>query len=122
MAFITTADWSDDRIARLTFLWNQGTTLKTIAEEFRIQIPAIEAQTRNLKLLAQPVFRPETVTLRADMRYTDGCSWPLEKNGAFHRFCDDKAKIGKPYCDAHASKAYLKRKPSTARRLTALKA
>lgn len=111
MRFRTRIEWSEYQIERLTTLWNRGTTLKTIAEEFRFPIPTIEAMVAELKLPEQPLFR--TLLAETPQRHHDGCSWPMEKDGVFSHFCGANSKAGKPYCEVHSHLAYVKRRPAT---------
>jgi hypothetical protein len=105
MQLRTSAPWTEERISRLTRLWRQGITPKTIAEEFGIPLSAVEAKADHLGLGQQPTIR--VARTRPD-RYNDGCCWPVEKDGEFDHFCEAKTRPGRPYCETHAHQAYVK--------------
>jgi len=73
------------------------------------------AQGPTLPPLAGDITPPPAPSLRALMPAPKGtarvtpCCWPIGEPGkpSFH-FCNDAATPGKPYCEAHASVAYVR--------------
>jgi GcrA cell cycle regulator len=56
---------------------------------------------------ARPAFR--VVSTPPLMGRVSACCWPLGEPGTkSFRFCSDPSLPGKPYCEAHASLAYVK--------------
>jgi GcrA cell cycle regulator len=79
-------------------------------------LPALAAAVAPLPVMEAPrlVERPALPVLRAVPAPRPGgrvtpCCWPIGEPGtrSFH-FCDVDAIAGKPYCEEHASKAYVR--------------
>jgi len=82
-----------------------GATLPALAAAM-VPLPALEAP-RLAERAASPVLRAVPAP-RPGGRVTP-CCWPIGEPGtrSFH-FCDVDAIAGKPYCEEHASKAYVR--------------
>ena len=100
--------WTDDTVARLTELWNQGKSASEIAKALGSAITrnAVIGKAHRLGLKARPspILRDQgasILTLNDRM-----CKWPVGHPGEvnFH-FCGKKAHGG-PYCLEHAQQAY----------------
>ena len=62
--------------------------------------------------VAQPQPRPVAAPPPPPRLSNAACCWPLGEPGkAGFRFCAERALAGKPYCEAHASQAYVRAKP-----------
>jgi len=82
-----------------------GATLPALAAAMA-PMPVIEAP-RLAERPALPVLRAVPVA-RPGARVTP-CCWPIGEPGTrSFRFCDVDAIAGKPYCEEHASKAYVR--------------
>ena len=121
-------DWSVDRVDLLTELWQSGHSPRQIAEQLG------EGITRNAVIgkanrlgLSKPskssVTRQQRQKERAEKVLSlkppidegatifsltaSTCRWPIGDPGEldFH-FCGAQSKIGQPYCEYHAAKAY----------------
>ena len=123
-----TVDWSVDRVNLLTELWQSGHTARQIAEQLGDGItrnavigkanrlglskPSKSSVTRQQRQkeraekvlsLKPPIDEGATIfSLTAST-----CRWPIGDPGDldFH-FCGAKSKVGQPYCEYHAAKAY----------------
>ncbi len=116
--------WTDDQIAYLTKLWNDGLPGAEIGRLIGLTKNAVIGKANRLKLSA----RPSPVKCAVHPRKKRGpdhpiaapsgpaCQWPDGHPGApsFH-FCGDPVVSGKPYCPEHCARAYVKPKPMQAR-------
>ena len=121
-------DWCVDRGDLLTELWQSGHSARQIAERLGDGItrnavigkanrlglskPSKSSVTRqqrqkeraeNVMSLKPPIDEGATIfSLTAST-----CRWPIGDPGDldFH-FCGAKSKVGQPYCEYHAAKAY----------------
>ncbi len=67
-------------------------------------LPPLAASIGNPAPALRPIMSPPKQTLRATP-----CCWPIGEPGTkSFRFCDVDAIAGKPYCDEHASLAYVR--------------
>ncbi len=131
-------DWTDERVAQLTKLWQEGFSARHIAERLD------EGITRNAVIgkanrlgLSKPskssVTRQQRQKERAEKVLelqppmdqgatifsltASTCRWPIGDPGDldFH-FCGANSNAGQPYCDYHAAKAYQPPKAKNANR------
>ena len=101
--------WTDDVVARLTDLRNQGKSASEIAKALNNGITrnAVigKAHRLGLKSRPSPIVRDAAATI---LTLNDRmCKWPVGHPGeaGFH-FCGKKAQGGAPYCYDHAKLAY----------------
>ena len=79
-------------------------------------LPALAAELAPMPKLEppRPVERPAPPVLRAvstprPSARVNPCCWPIGEPGTrSFRFCDVDAVAGKPYCEDHAAKAYVR--------------
>jgi len=77
------------------------------AQPRRTAPPAREAAS--LRRLEQPAAAPAAVVRPFQRASVRSCCWPLGEPGTpDFRFCASEAATGKPYCQEHASVAYVK--------------
>lgn len=77
------------------------------AQPRRTTPPAREAAS--LRRLEQPAAAPAAVIRPFQRASVRTCCWPLGEPGTPEfRFCSGEAATGKPYCQEHASVAYVK--------------
>lgn len=105
-------EWTPDRVAELTRLWETGLSASEIGRKLGITKNSVVGKARRMDLAmrrapAAPKLPPPNVVtlerLGASM-----CSWPEGEPGTpSFRFCGDPAIMGKPYCDKHCSIAYV---------------
>ena len=101
--------WTDDLVARLTELWNEGKSASQISRILGQGVTrnAVIGKAHRLGLQARPspIVRDagaSILTLNDRM-----CKWPVGHPGesGFH-FCGRKAQVGAPYCQEHVQQAY----------------
>lgn len=130
--------WTDERIAKLSKLWDAGLSASQIAEKLGEGVTrnAVIGKAHRLGLASRPSpvkqdaskpakaakkaksAKPSKVTL---LDLNDRmCKWPFGHPGDddFH-FCGKKAEPGLPYCIGHCGEAYQAQNPRRDRRATA---
>jgi len=129
-------EWTEEAIGRLRAFWDEGLPIAEIGRRLGISKNAVVGKVHRLDLLARPSPIPTTESRqsgqpnRAERRRPARaaasrgslpppaapppprvitCSWPLGDPGRpdFH-FCDATALPSKPYCAAHAERAYVR--------------
>jgi GcrA cell cycle regulator len=103
--------WSDERIAELTRLWEEGITTAEIGRCLGLTKNAVIGKVHRIGLVQRnPTPRPEP---RRNVFEFAGpsCMWPHghPTDADFH-FCGDRPLPGKPYCATHAAIAYIRPK------------
>ncbi len=130
-------DWTSDRVNALLALWNEGVTTAEIGRRLGITKNAVVGKTHRLGLsrrpsaAASPVSKasqpsassampaaprrpeppplPQGEIVRLEKLASGMCSWPEGEPGTENfRFCGHPAAPGKPYCEAHCARAYVK--------------
>ena len=106
-------EWTEDRMAILRALWQEGLTTREIGARMGITKNAVVGKVHRLGLpkRGSPIKqkpRPAEIIDLASLR-PGMCSWPEGEPGTedFH-FCGSPNVAGKPYCDAHCRRAYVK--------------
>jgi len=138
-------EWTDETIAKLRALWDEGLSTAEIGRRLNISKNAVVGKAHRLNLPSRPspirraegdatpraavpkrvqgpTLPPLAATLgapapsmrtimpvpKAAPRATP-CCWPIGEPGqpGFH-FCNANAANGKPYCEEHASIAYVR--------------
>jgi GcrA cell cycle regulator len=105
--------WTEERIARLTALWEEGVTTAEIGRRIGVTKNAVIGKVHRIGLV------PRVVTEKPPQRrnvfeFTGPvCMWPIghPSDDDFH-FCGGRPVAGKPYCSDHAAKAYIRPKDS----------
>jgi GcrA cell cycle regulator len=113
--------WNAERIDRLVQAWDEGCTAVDIADELGTTKNAVIGRLDRMKLLAprRPASaarqRYEAIASAFEERGDHGCSWPEGAVGDKNfRFCgEQRPYIDSPYCERHASAAYLPKKRGT---------
>ncbi len=127
--------WTDERIAKLQKLWDEGLSASQIAEKLGdVTRNAVIGKAHRLGLKSRPSpvkqdaspakpaakkakspAKPTKVTL-LDLNERM-CKWPIGHPGEedFH-FCGKKAEPGFPYCAGHCAEAYQSQQPRRDRR------
>ena len=135
---VMAVDWTDNRVALLSDLWQSGYSARQIAERLGegvtrnavigkanrlgLSKPSKSSVTRqqrqkeraeNVLHLQPPIDEGATIfSLTAST-----CRWPIGDPGDldFH-FCGAESKVGQPYCEYHAARAYQPPKAKNANR------
>jgi GcrA cell cycle regulator len=94
------SDWSDDRIAKLRRLWDEGLPAAEIGRRLGTTKNAVIGKAWRLELPPRRVSdSPNPVPSLAEIMplATDRCHWPFGKPGtAGFRFCNQPVLAGKP--------------------------
>jgi GcrA cell cycle regulator len=112
--------WTSERIVQLTELWDRGLSTAAIGRQIGMSKNAVVGKAHRLLLtprpsplkrnpgprIEKPRKAPKVVPFSGP-----ACSWPIGHPGdkGFH-FCNERPVPGKPYCEEHAAKAYIKPK------------
>jgi len=115
-------EWTPKRVAALIALWNEGLTTSAIGERLNVTKNAVVGKVHRLGLpkRGSPIKQKpklaeiiDLASLRPGM-----CSWPEGEPGTEEfNFCGDETVPGKPYCEDHCRKAYVKN-PKDSKRST----
>ncbi|MDP6343473.1 MAG: GcrA family cell cycle regulator [Alphaproteobacteria bacterium] len=121
-------DWTEERVALLARLWQEGFSARQIAERLGEEVTrnAVIGKANRLGLSKpskssvtrrQRKKEREEKVLQLQPPMDEGtsifsltastCRWPIGDPGDedFH-FCGSKSTVGQPYCDYHAAMAY----------------
>ena len=107
-----TLEWTDERVAQLTQLWDEGHSTSEIGRRLGITKNSVVGKARRLDLTmrrapAPKKIEPKVVTM--DRLSANMCCWPMGDPGtAEFRFCGADAIEGKPYCESHCRVAYIR--------------
>lgn len=115
-------EWTPKRVSALIALWNEGLSTSEIGNRLNVTKNAVVGKVHRLglpkrgspiKQKPKPAEIIDLASLRPGM-----CSWPEGEPGTdeFH-FCGEKTVDGKPYCQEHCQRAYVKN-PKDGRRST----
>jgi GcrA cell cycle regulator len=117
---MTTGNWTEDKTARLSELWDEGIPAAEIGRRLGITKNAVIGKAWRLDLPPRRVSEgPSPVPSLVEImpRATDLCHWPFGKPGtANFRFCCQPVRTGKPYCTAHCRIAYVRPVPAALER------
>lgn len=122
--------WTEERVATVTRLWNEGLTTAEIGRMVGMSKNAVVGKAHRLRLPSRPSpigqgkgirsVRPPAGPKPAPPPRpvlqlavgTASCKWPIghPDEPDFH-FCGEPALLDKPYCQAHYAKAYVPAKP-----------
>ena len=130
--------WTDERIAKLSKLWDEGFSASQIAERLGEGVTrnAVIGKAHRLGLKSRPSpvksakgkggrpakkakpAKPAKITL---LDLTERmCKWPSGHPGDDDfQFCGKKAAAGLPYCEAHCEEAYQSQNVRKDRKATA---
>ncbi|MBF0095505.1 MAG: global cell cycle regulator GcrA-like protein [Alphaproteobacteria bacterium] len=108
--------WTDERIAELVRLWNEGLTTGEIGRQLDVSKNAVVGKAHRLGLTGRPspirrakAEKKEDTKIRSVVDLSAlTCRWPIgdPRDANFH-FCGKRVAAGKPYCPDHASIAYV---------------
>jgi GcrA cell cycle regulator len=105
--------WTDEQLELLKKLWPKWITKDEIARRIGKTVHSIDHKARRLKLpsrsrITESRKKELDVTFQATTKNGHLCRWPfgMPKDEDFH-FCDQKAILGKSYCETHCRIAYV---------------
>ena len=106
-------EWIPQRVSALIALWNEGLSTSVIGERLGVTKNAVVGKVHRLglpqrgspfKKKPRPAEIIDLGSLRPGM-----CSWPEGEPGKDDfRFCGSPNVPGKPYCEEHCRRAYVK--------------
>ena len=103
--------WTDERIEQLTRLWEEGVTTAEIGRRIGVSKNAVIGKVHRIGLTPR-VITEKPAPRRNVFEFTGpACMWPSgHPSDDDFRFCGDRPTAGKPYCQHHATLAYIKPK------------
>ena len=108
-------EWTEDHIKTLIALWEEGLTTSQIGERIGITKNAVVGKVHRLGLpkrgspiKPKPEKKKTNVVSMAQLR-PGMCVWPIGDPATddFY-FCGAEAMEGRPYCEEHCARAYVK--------------
>lgn len=103
--------WTHERIRLLTQLWDEGIPSAEIGRRMGLTKNAVIGKVHRIALSPR-VIPMKPPPPRNVFEFTGpSCMWPIGHPGEedFH-FCCARPVPGKPYCEEHAARAYLRPK------------
>lgn len=107
--------WTPERIALLKLLWEKGVTTAEIGRHIGVSKNAVVGKVHRIGLVPR-IVKEAPPPRRNVFEFTGpACMWPIghPTDDDFH-FCGGHPVAGKPYCETHAAKAYLRAKEQKA--------
>lgn len=107
--------WTDEKVARLTTMWEDGVTASDIGLELGVTKNTVIGKVHRLGLPKRrraPVpteDEPDEELLTLYNLKSGMCSWPIGEpgNDRFH-YCGAQVVTGKSYCSTHCDIAHIK--------------
>lgn len=117
-------EWTEQRVATLTRLWEEGRSASQIAETLGdVSRNAVIGKAHRLGLKARPSPirrqpappRPRPAARKRTKVGERQCHWPIghPREPGFH-FCGEPAEPDRPYCAEHCAAAYRRSDNSAA--------
>ena len=106
-------EWTPKRVSALIALWNEGLSTSEIGARLGVTKNAVVGKVHRLGLpkRGSPIKhkpKPAEIIGLASLR-PGMCSWPEGEPGTEDfNFCGGDTVPGKPYCDHHCKRAYVK--------------
>jgi len=113
-------DWTPERTNALIALWNEGLSTAEIGRRLGVTKNAVVGKVHRLGLpkrqspiSVKPAPKPKRDVKKNSVRMEalrpGMCCWPEGEPGTddFH-FCGQQSIPGKPYCEEHCVRAYVK--------------
>ena len=103
--------WTPERIEHLKLLWDEGVTTAEIGRRIGVSKNAVVGKVHRIGLVPR-VITEKPAPRRNVFDFTGPvCMWPIghPTDHDFH-FCGGRPINGKPYCEHHVAKAYLRPK------------
>lgn len=113
-------EWNESRIEMLKSLWDEGLSTSEMGVRLGITKNAVVGKVHRLGLpkrqspIRAPVRRVVETEVRTDVvrieaLSTGMCRWPMGEQGVHgFDFCGRSSIEGRPYCDEHCARAYVK--------------
>jgi GcrA cell cycle regulator len=107
--------WTPERIELLKLLWEEGVTTAEIGRRIGVSKNAVVGKVHRIGLVPR-IVKEAQPPRRNIFEFTGpACMWPTghPTDDDFH-FCGRHPVAGKPYCEAHVAKAYIRTKEQKA--------
>ncbi len=116
----TPFEWTPEITAALMALWKEGLPTAEIGQRLGVTKNAVIGKVHRIGLVKRqsPIKggppcgkrkKPVAQVIRLETLKTGMCSWPEGDPGTeVFRFCGEKSVPGKPYCESHCARAYVK--------------
>jgi GcrA cell cycle regulator len=101
--------WTPERIRMLKLLWEDGVTTAEIGRRIGVSKNAVIGKVHRIGLVPR-IVKEAPPPRRNVFEFTGpACMWPIghPTDLDFH-FCGARPIAGKPYCEEHAAKAYVR--------------
>lgn len=103
--------WTQERVAKLERLWQEGLTTAEIGRALGISKNAVVGKAHRLRLPSRqsPIRREAKPAPVVREGGAGSCQWPIGDpvHPGFH-FCGAPVLPGKPYCPQHCAMAYTR--------------
>jgi GcrA cell cycle regulator len=101
--------WNDDNTERLRGFWDEGLTASEIGCRLGLTNNAVIGKVWRLALPRRREAQPNSDRPEITFPARDECFWLIghPHTAGFH-FCGQPAVAGKPYCEAHCRRAYVR--------------
>ena len=103
--------WTSERIELLKLLWDEGVTTAEIGRRIGVSKNAVVGKVHRIGLVPR-IVKEAPAPRRNIFEFTGpACMWPIghPTDDDFH-FCGGRPVAGKPYCEHHVAKAYIRTK------------
>ena len=105
------ATWTPERIALLKLLWDEGVTTAEIGRRIGVSKNSVVGKVHRIGLVPRIVKEAQPPRRNVFEFTGPACMWPIgHPNDADFHFCGGRPVSGKPYCEHHTAKAYLRPK------------
>jgi GcrA cell cycle regulator len=103
--------WTPERIALLKLLWDEGVTTAEIGRRIGVSKNAVVGKGHRIGLVPR-IVKEAPPPRRNVFEFTGpACVWPIgHPNDEDFHFCGCRPAAGKPYCDEHVARAYIRLK------------
>ena len=107
--------WTPERIEHLKLLWDEGVTTAEIGRRIGVTKNAVVGKVHRIGLVPR-IVKEATPPRRNVFEFTGpACMWPIgHPNDHDFHFCGGRPVAGKPYCETHVAKAYIRLKEQKA--------
>jgi GcrA cell cycle regulator len=101
--------WTPERVALLKLLWDEGVTTAEIGRRIGVSKNAVVGKVHRIGLVPRIVKEVQAPRRNAFEFAGPACMWPIghPTDDDFH-FCGRHPVAGKPYCEEHVAKAYIR--------------
>jgi GcrA cell cycle regulator len=114
---LVASPWTPERLELLRSLWYEGVTTAAIAKRLNVVTGSTFTKNAVVGKVQRIGLTPRIMKVPSMRRNVfdfagPACMWPIghPPNDDFH-FCGGSPVAGKPYCEHHMAKAYIRKHP-----------